>query len=153
MEQCIHQRAAIPLVFRGARACMHHHPGGLIDNGEIVVFVDDVERDLFGDGAQRRTLSLAEYANVLAAAQLQRSLRGSIIHQHLLLGDELLHPRPAHMVEPSDQELVEALTGIIRRNRDHNGECFRHSQGSILQLNHGIAAPDVHSAVTRLWGM
>ena len=36
----VDQRAA-----RIARAGMHDQPGGLVDHGEVVVFVDDVERD------------------------------------------------------------------------------------------------------------
>ena len=62
---------------------MNHHSGGLVDDGEVVVFVDDVERDIFGDGAQRgtrapepRTLMCSpprSFREALAGASLTRT--------------------------------------------------------------------------------
>ena len=71
MQQRIDQRAAIAFVVGGARAGVNHHSRGLVDHGEIVVFVDDVERNVFRDGAQRRRLRVAENRDLLAATQLQ----------------------------------------------------------------------------------
>ena len=40
-EQGVHQRAA-----RMSRRRMHHKPGRLVDNDDVVVLIDDIERDL-----------------------------------------------------------------------------------------------------------
>ncbi len=90
-----------------------HHAGGLVDDGQVVVFVDDVEWNFFGDGAQRRALGCAEHGDALVAAQLQRRLGGFVIDQYFLLGDQLLHPGPAH-IQMRCQKLVEALAGVVR---------------------------------------
>ena len=55
VEQGIDQRTAIALIFGGAGAGVDHHPGRFVDDGEIVVFVEDVDRNFFGDGAQWRS--------------------------------------------------------------------------------------------------
>src|ERR1700676_2492890 len=52
MQQRIDQRPAIPLIFRRARPRMHHHPRSLVDDRQIVVFINDVERNLFSDSSQ-----------------------------------------------------------------------------------------------------
>ena len=129
MQERVHQRAAIALVLGGSGARMHHHSGSLVDDGQIVVFVDDVERNLFGHGAQRRTLGRAEHGDALAAPQLQRSLRRCIIHQNFLFGDQLLHPRAAY-VEMRRQELIETLAGVVRHNGNMDGEGVRPFAGN-----------------------
>ena len=50
-------------------------PGGLVDDDELFVFVDDVERNLFGRdlGQRRRRVQLD--LDVLAPLQLERGLR------------------------------------------------------------------------------
>jgi len=53
MQQGIDQGAAIAGIVGGSRARMHHHARGLVDDGEVVVFIDDVERNFFGNSAQR----------------------------------------------------------------------------------------------------
>ena len=45
MQERIHQGAAIALVLGSARAGMHHHAGGFINDGKIVIFINDVRRN------------------------------------------------------------------------------------------------------------
>src|SRR5260370_10762447 len=119
---------------------MHHHAGGFVDDGQVVVLVDDVERDLLGNGPQRRPPRLAEYADALPSPQLQRSLREYVVHQNFFFGDEMLHPRPAY-VQMRHQELIEALAGGVIRDRNQDRERFWHSEGSILHAVAGTARP------------
>src|SRR5271166_538420 len=140
MQQGIDQRATIALVVGGSGSGVDHHAGRLVDNGEIVVFVEDVEGDFLGDGSERSTLSGAEDRDALAAAQLEGRLGGCVVQQYLFLGDKFLHPSAAH-VEARGEVLVEALAGVIGRNRDKNWECFRHSTGRILQTLRNSTGP------------
>src|SRR6266404_1306331 len=39
-----------------SRTSMHAHSGGLIDDEQVVVFIEDIQRDGFGFGAKGRTL-------------------------------------------------------------------------------------------------
>src|SRR5882672_8536490 len=54
MQQSIHQRATVAGVVSGSSAGVHHHAGGLVDDGQIVVFVDNVEWNFLRESAQRR---------------------------------------------------------------------------------------------------
>jgi len=98
VQQSIHQRATIVIALGWARAGVDHHSRRLVDYGKIVVFVADVEWDIFGDRAQRRTLSVTEHADALTSAQFERSLGRCIIHQHFFCGDQFLHARAAYAI-------------------------------------------------------
>ena len=95
MQQGIDQRSAIARVVGRSRAGMHHHACGLVDDGEVVVFVNDVERNFFRHGAQRLSVRWPGDRNLLIAFQSQRGFRGGIVHQHFAFRDELLHARAA----------------------------------------------------------
>jgi hypothetical protein len=56
------------------------------------------------------------------AAQTLGRLGGSVIHQHFLLGDELLNPSAAGFSQMSDEKLIEPLTGVVRGNRNRDGK-------------------------------
>ena len=51
MQQRIHQRSRVV-----PRAGMHHHSGGLVHDNHIRVFIQDLERQFFGFGLQRRQI-------------------------------------------------------------------------------------------------
>ena len=51
MEQRVDQRAAIALVVGRARAGVDHHSRRFVNHSEIVIFVNDVERNIFGNRA------------------------------------------------------------------------------------------------------
>ena len=108
-----------------ARPRMHHHSRGLVDNRQIVVFIEDVQRNLLCHGAQSRPLRRAENGDALAPPQLERSLRGSIIHRNLVFRDQLLRPSPAH-VELCRKQLIQTFAGVVRRDGNKNWNCLRH---------------------------
>ena len=87
MQQRVDQGAAIALVIRGSRTGVHHHARRLVDDRKVSIFVNDVKRDVFRDGSQRRQHRIAEDRDLLAAAQLQRRLRRRVADQRLLFGD------------------------------------------------------------------
>ncbi len=75
MQQSIDQRAAIALVLRRSGTGVDHHSRGLVHHCQVIVFVNDIERNVFGDRAQRWRLRIAENRDLLAATQLERCLR------------------------------------------------------------------------------
>src|ERR1700740_3066217 len=72
MQERVDQRPAIALVIGRAGAGVYHHAGALVDDCEVVIFVEDVEGDVFGAGAERRARGGAEDGDALAAAEFQR---------------------------------------------------------------------------------
>ena len=53
MQQRVHQRAAVARVIGRAGAGMHHHAGRLVHDSDVVVFINNVERDCLWNGTQR----------------------------------------------------------------------------------------------------
>ena len=45
-EQRVDEGVAVARIFSFAGAGVHHHAGGLVDDGEVLVFEDDVERNV-----------------------------------------------------------------------------------------------------------
>jgi hypothetical protein len=52
MQQGVHQRSAVARIVGRSCARVHHHACRLVDDRQIVVLINDVERNLFRDGAQ-----------------------------------------------------------------------------------------------------
>ena len=87
MQQRVDQCAPVAGVIRRARARMNHHAGRLVDDRQIVVLVDHVERNLFGERTQRLRIERPEKGYVLVAAQTQRRLGRAVCDQYLPVGD------------------------------------------------------------------
>ena len=49
MQQRIDQRSPVTCIFRRARPCMDHHPGRLVDDGQVIILINDVERYFLRD--------------------------------------------------------------------------------------------------------
>ncbi len=111
VQQRVDQRAAVSEIVRCAGAGVDHHAGGLVDHGEGVVLIKDVERDVLRRGAQRGWAGLAFDGDGLAAAQLVAGLGGDAVDAHLAGGDEHLHPRAAERGNGVCEVGVEALAG------------------------------------------
>jgi len=83
MKQRIHQRPAIARIVGSSGSRMNHHPCRLVDHREIVVLINNVERNSFGDSLKRRPLRFTQHADALPAAQLQRCLRAASLTRTL----------------------------------------------------------------------
>src|ERR1700686_4242499 len=105
MQQSVDQCSAVSFIVSWRSTSMHHHASRLIYDREISVFVNYVQRDLFRDGAQRRTFNLTDNLNALSTAQGEGSFGGLSIYEHFFLGDELLDPRTAVVGKLRDQEV------------------------------------------------
>jgi hypothetical protein len=51
-EERVDEGAPVAFVVGNAGSGVDHHPGGFVDDGQVLVFVDDMERDVFGDGVE-----------------------------------------------------------------------------------------------------
>ena len=127
MQQRIHQRPTIALVLGGTRASMHHHPSSLVHHRQIVVLVNDVQRDFLSHRPQRSRFHLAENRNPFSSSQAQRSFRRIIIDQNFLFVDQLLDASTTGVDNLADQELVQPLARILVRRNKSLRECV-HAQ-------------------------
>ncbi len=60
-----------------AGAGVDHHAGGFVDDGEVLVFVEDVEGDVFGEGVEGCGLRGAFDLDGFAAVELLLGLGGT----------------------------------------------------------------------------
>jgi len=144
MKQGIDECAAITLIFRGTGPSVNHHAGGFVHDGEVGVFVENVERDVFGDGSQGRPRCRGHDGDVFGTAKFQGGPGRFIVHEHFLFGDELLDARAAY-VEAERQELIKALAGVFGDDCDLGGENLGHfprTMVSVIGEGFGIVAPD-----------
>jgi hypothetical protein len=88
-----------------------HHAGWFVDDGEMFVFVEDVERYVFGCGMERRRLRRAFNLNGLAAVELLFGFGGMTIHADLAGFDEELDSGSGDIREGLGQVLIEAKIG------------------------------------------
>ena len=70
---------------------MDDHSGRLIHYGQVFVFIDNVEWDVFGSCLQRRTLSFADDLDQLTAAKFERCTCAGSVDEDLFLFDQFLH--------------------------------------------------------------
>ena len=76
VQQGVYESAPIASVIRRAGTCMNHHSRGLVDDGKVVIFINDIERDFLGNRAQGRKLNRADDSDPLAAAKAKRGFGG-----------------------------------------------------------------------------
>src|SRR6266853_5300222 len=98
-----------------ASAGVYGHSGWLVDGQDVVIFVENIERDGFGFGAQRRARPDLD-GDVLAASEAMRALGWAGIDEHQALGDELLYASSADVLEAGSDALIEAFAGLIFGN-------------------------------------
>ena len=118
VQKCVDQRSAVTCVVGCTGTRVHHHSRRFVDDCQIVVFVDDVECNLLGYGAQWRQNNLSGDCNLFISTQTIRSFLDSIIHQHLALRNKLLHASATGVFDLRGQKLVEAFAGIVSRYRE-----------------------------------
>jgi len=96
-----------------AGAGMHYHPGGLIDRDQIVVFIQDAERDVFRFGAQRRRVGGLHLDGVFSTNQVRSPALGTV-DAHAPAPNPLLDARPAEFRQAFVDHLIEPFAGIAR---------------------------------------
>src|SRR5712675_172747 len=106
-KERVHQRAG-----GIAGACMHGHAGRLVDGQDVLVLVENVERNGFGFGAQRRAWPDFD-GDVLAASHAMRALGRASIDEHQSPRDKFLYARPADAIEAGSDALIEAFAGLV----------------------------------------
>ena len=89
---------------------MHHQVARLVQHHYIVVFVHDVERNLFGFERTRFLLDKLFHDN--DHARFHAEILGSrgTAHLHLARGNQLLHVGARNVIHNADKELVYAFT-------------------------------------------
>ena len=84
---------------------MNAHSSGFVDDEQIVVFVEDVERNGLGFGAQRRALTGFD-GNAFVAPQLLRGLGGIAVHQNKVSREEFLNSGAGKLGGMLDDPLI-----------------------------------------------
>src|SRR5262249_29449943 len=92
------------------------HVGRLVDNGQELIFVEDVERDVFGDVDLVCRLGQPD-ADMIIEADLVTCLGRGTIDGYAAGVDDLLHNGPAVVGEDRDQVLVEAYSFCLALDR------------------------------------
>jgi len=87
MQKRIHQGAAIALGVRSPCASVDHHACSFVDDGEVVVFIDNVQRNVLRHCPQWRLPYLSQHSDAFSAMQTKRGLGGNVVDQHLLFRD------------------------------------------------------------------
>ncbi len=119
---------------------MDGEAGRLIHGDEIVIFVEEIERNGFGRGDERSRgdeLDLDGFARLEAMAWA----RGGAADPNVASSDFLLDARPAHLRQAIGQPAIQALAGVIRACLEAANARGRFSHAAtIAQRRAGAAA-------------
>ena len=110
-EEGVDEGATVAGVVGGAGSGVDHHAGGLVDDGEVLVFVEDLEGDVFGDGVEGCGLRGAFDLDGLAAVEFLFGLGGVAVDADLAGFDEELDAGAGDVGEGLGEVLVEAEIG------------------------------------------
>ncbi len=93
-------------------AGMHGHAGGFVDGDDVVVFVENLERNRFGFGADGRALDDFE-SDFFAAVKMERAFLGGVAIDLDEAGhDQFLDASSAELGALGGDEAVETRAGI-----------------------------------------
>ena len=96
---------------------MHDHSSGLVDHGNVRVFVEDVERNRFGFHSRRRRWRNLD-GNVFARLNAMRCAARSAVHLHAPLVYQRLNARAAQLGQLRDEKEIEAPACVLRGNNE-----------------------------------
>jgi hypothetical protein len=95
----------------GAGSGVDHHAGGFVDDGEVLVFVEDFQRDVFGGGVERSGLRGAFNLDGFAAVEFLFGLGGVAVDADLVGFDKELDAGAGDVGERLGQVLIEPEIG------------------------------------------
>jgi hypothetical protein len=98
-EERVDESATVAFVIAGTCSGVNHHAGWLVDDGEVFVFVEDVERNVFGCGVERRGLRRAFDLDGFATVEFLFGLGSVAIDADLTGFDEELDAGPGDIRE------------------------------------------------------
>jgi hypothetical protein len=90
---------------------VNHHAGWLVDYGKVRVFIDNVERDVFGSSLEGRGMRLTGDGNLLTAAEFHGGLLTLAVDEDIALIHQEVNARAAYSVKVRGEEEVKALMG------------------------------------------
>jgi hypothetical protein len=91
------------------------HACGLVDGEDVVVFIEEVERDGFGLGLDRGA-RLDFDGDTFAAVQAVRGFGWFAVEEDVGFIDEFLNAGAAEVAAMRSDDAVEALTGVVGRD-------------------------------------
>ena len=102
------------LIVGGPRSGVNHHACRLVDNSQVVVLVNDVERNLFGDSPQRRALEPNPAQLIRSPPRsFNEGFAGASFTRIFSARKQFLHAGAAD-VESGRKKLIDTLAGRVR---------------------------------------
>jgi hypothetical protein len=112
-DQRVHQRAG--LVPRGG---MHHEASRLVDDDNVVVLVDDIERDILARGLGGHRLRNVDCDRIADSDMISGVADGSAFQAHGARKDQRFQPRPRQLGQARRQHAVEPGRFLVARDGD-----------------------------------
>jgi hypothetical protein len=113
MQQRVHQRAP-----RVSRSCVHHHPRRLVHDDDVIILIENVERNVLGLGRERGALQNFDF-NFFASGHAMRGACRAIRDAHARFTNQFLNTRAAEIGKLRGEVDVEALPSVACAR----GEC------------------------------
>jgi hypothetical protein len=92
-------------------AGMYYQPGRLIHCDDVLVHVQNIDRNILGVGAQRRHFRRLDI-DLLTASDYEGSFLDGAVHEYTTALDPILQPRPAKFGHSGLQHLVKPFPDI-----------------------------------------
>ena len=131
-----------------AVARMHHHPRRLVHHEHVVIFIDDVERNVLRDEIDAAAPVRHYETDYVSRTHEQIRLRRLLPHLDISLLDGTLDTVTRSVFEVSGHELVDAyghLPGI-----DVEPEMLEHSLFFVLDFDYFVFVPVHGMAISRV---
>ena len=96
-----------------ARARVNHHPGGFVHNHEIIVHVQQIERQVFGQRLQRRPWQHFDLDRFTGRDPV-RNFGDAAIHANMAFADKLLDARAAKLRNTLGKKQIQPPSRVSR---------------------------------------
>src|SRR5215472_13491279 len=130
MEERVDESAVVARVyiFSAGRcrsgAGVDHHAGGLVDDGEVLVFVEDVEGYVLGEGMEGWRVGCAFDLDGLAAVEFLFGFGGGSVDPDLVVLDEELDACAGDVGDGLGEILIKAQAGSLGGGSEAMGRVF-----------------------------